>query len=165
MLTYDRIPTDIGTLTVVKGSEGVCYIGLPNAELATVTAWGRRHFPGESLKATDKPFKVERAELQAYGRGELTEFTFKLDLHNTPFFKEVLEETRRVPYGQTATYGDIAMRVGRPNSARAIGRAMATNPIPIVLPCHRITGSNGSLTGYGGGLDMKTALLKMERVA
>ncbi len=163
MLSYDLIRTDMGTLTVVKGAEGVCYIGLPNAEMATVAAWTKRHFPNESLKPADKPFEAERAELQAYGRGELTEFTFKLDLHNTPFFNQVLEETRRVPYGETATYGEIARRVGRPNSARAIGRAMATNPIPVVFPCHRVTGSNGSLTGYGGGLDMKTALLKMER--
>lgn len=163
MLTYDRIPTNIGNLTVVKGTEGVCYIGLPNSDTASMTAWVARHFPDEVLKPTAKPFEEERAELEAYGRGELTEFTFKLDLHNTPFFNQALEETRRVPYGQTATYGEIARRVGRPNSARAIGRAMATNPIPIVLPCHRITGSNGSLTGYGGGLDMKTALLEMER--
>ena len=79
-----------------------------------------------------------------------------------PFNAEVLDELARVPYGTTTTYGALAAKVGRPRAARAIGTVMNRNPIPIVLPCHRVIGANGSLTGYGGGLDRKLQLLQLE---
>ncbi len=79
-----------------------------------------------------------------------------------PFARQVLDELARVPYGQTTTYGTLAGRVGAPRAARAVGTVMNRNPIPIVLPCHRVIGANGSLTGYGGGLDVKERLLRLE---
>ncbi len=86
----------------------------------------------------------------------------QLDHRNSAFALEALEAVRQVPYGSTATYGDIARRMGRRGASRAVGRAVAANPLPLAIPCHRIVGSDGSLTGYGGGLPMKKALLGME---
>ena len=80
----------------------------------------------------------------------------------SPFRRAVLEETMRIPAGETRTYGWLAAKVGRPRAARAVGRVMATNPLPVVVPCHRVVGSDGSLHGYGGGLDVKAALLCLE---
>jgi methylated-DNA-[protein]-cysteine S-methyltransferase len=104
-----------------------------------------------------------RRELDEYFEQRRKSFDLTVDLRGTtPFTVQVLGELALVPYGQTATYGDLAARVGRPRAARAIGMVMNHNPIPIVLPCHRIVGSNGSLTGYGGGLDRKELLLRLE---
>ncbi len=162
MLTYDRFTTPIGQLIVAKSDRGVCYIGLPSASITQVEAWARRTFPGESLVPAPEPFNRERRELGEYAGGQRTHFTFPLDHHNTPFSLQVLEEVRRVSYGETATYGDIARRVGRPRAARAVGRSVGANPLALVIPCHRIVGSDGSLTGYGGGLALKKELLRLE---
>ncbi|UCH63716.1 MAG: methylated-DNA--[protein]-cysteine S-methyltransferase [Fidelibacterota bacterium] len=162
MLTYDSFNTNIGLLTVVKSERGVCFIGLPSATMSRVQIWANRRFPGEALHPASAPFGRERQELQEYTSGGRTIFTFSLDHRNTPFSLQVLEEVCRVPYGETASYADIARRVARPHAARAVGRAVAANPLPLVIPCHRIVGSNGSLTGFGGGLNLKQELLLLE---
>ena len=117
-------------------------------------------------------FELERSEakvaplakqLRDYLAGKRTAFDVDLELSwVTPFRREVLLACAAIPRGQVATYAELARRVGSPNAARAVGNTMRTNPIPIVIPCHRIVGSNGSLTGFGGGLDVKAQLLKME---
>jgi methylated-DNA-[protein]-cysteine S-methyltransferase len=162
MLTYDRFPTPIGKLTIVKSERGVCYIGLPSAGPEQVQSWTQRHFPGKSLRMSASPFERERHELLEYINGQRTEFTFRTDHRNTPFSQAVLREVSQVPYGTTATYGEIAQRVGRPQAARAVGQAVANNPLALVIPCHRVVGTDGSLTGYGGGLQLKKHLLHME---
>lgn len=162
MLTYDRFNTHIGQLTVVKIERVICFIGLPSVTMSRVEAWVNRHFPGESLRSAPAPFEQERHELREYTSGSRTSFTFPLDHRNTPFSLQVLEEVRRVPYGGTASYGDIARRVGHPRAARAVGRAVAANPLPLVIPCHRVVGYDGSLTGFGGGLSLKRELLLLE---
>ncbi len=162
MLTYDRFRSRTGQLIVVKSERGVCFIGLPSVTIDLVQAWANRRFPGESLRPAPAPFERERRELREYAEGRRTTFTFPLDHHNTPFSLLVLEEAGRVPYGKTASYGAIARRVGRPRSARAVGRVMAANPLPLVIPCHRIVGYGGSLTGFGGGLALKKELLRLE---
>ena len=162
MLTYDRFNTPIGKLTLIKSPKGICYIGLPNTSLAEAEKWAKRHFPDEVLKPAAIPFDTERQQLLEYTRGERREFTFPIDHHNTAAAVQFLEEVRRIPFGHTLTYGEIARRAGRPKAARAVGRAMATNPLPLVLPCHRVIGSDGSITGYGGGIPLKKQLLKME---
>jgi methylated-DNA-[protein]-cysteine S-methyltransferase len=102
-------------------------------------------------------------QMRDYLAGKRTRFDVDLELAwVTPFRRDVLLACAAVPRGQVATYADLARRVGRPNAARAVGNTMRTNPIPIVIPCHRIVGSNGSLTGFGGGLDVKARLLEME---
>ncbi len=101
-------------------------------------------------------------ELAEYFAGRRRDFTLALDPAGTPFQREVWGELARIPYGATVSYGELARRVGRPAASRAVGAANGANPIPIILPCHRVIGSNGSLTGYGGGLPIKRALLSLE---
>jgi O-6-methylguanine DNA methyltransferase len=162
MLAYDQFDTPIGQLTIIKSPRGVCYIGLPNTALDEAKKWIKRHFPGEVLKPATASFELERQQLLEYTRGNRQEFTFPLEHRNTATAVEFLREVHKIPFGQTATYGEIARRTGRPNAARAVGRAMATNPLPLIIPCHRVIGSDGSITGYGGGIPLKKQLLKME---
>ena len=104
-------------------------------------------------------------QLEQYFAGERTEFELDLDLAGTPFERRVWKEVRAIPYGRTATYAEIARRIGRPGASRAVGRANARNPVAVIVPCHRVVGSDGSLTGYAGGLEMKRALLDLERAS
>ncbi len=162
MLSYDYCETPHGTLTLVKSNRGLCYLGLPNTTQEQIAAWAGKHFKGSQLKRTPGCCRREVLELQQYFADSRTTFTLALDHRNTPFARQALAEVSRVPYGQTATYGDIARRLGRQRAARAVGRAVATNPLAIVIPCHRIMGTDGRLTGYGGGLELKQALLDLE---
>jgi methylated-DNA-[protein]-cysteine S-methyltransferase len=101
-------------------------------------------------------------QVEEYFQGKRTEFDFSLDLHGTPFQLAVWKELLNIPYGQTRTYGEIAKRLGKPGAARAVGMANHDNRIPIVVPCHRVVGHDGSLTGYAGGLHIKQQLLRIE---
>jgi len=103
-----------------------------------------------------------RQQLEAYFRGDLRQFTCKLDLIGTDFQKECWRALLRIPYGKTRSYSDIAREIGRPHAFRAVGQANHDNPIAIVVPCHRVVGANGTLTGYGGGLNTKEKLLRLE---
>lgn len=102
-------------------------------------------------------------QLQAYFAGELIEFDLELDMVGTAFQKKVWSALLTIPYGETRSYGEIARQIGAPGSFRAVGLANGHNPIGIIVPCHRVIGANGSLTGYGGGLDRKRALLELEK--
>lgn len=101
-------------------------------------------------------------QLDSYFRGERHDFTFKLDLVGTQFQKDCWQALLRIPYGKTCSYAEIARAIGRPNAFRAVGQANHDNPIAIVIPCHRVLGANGTLTGYGGGLSTKEKLLRLE---
>lgn len=103
-------------------------------------------------------------QLRAYFAGELHEFHLTLNPQGTPFQLKVWERLRGIPYGQTVSYGELARRIGNSNASRAVGLANGSNPIPIVIPCHRVIGSSGALVGYGGGLDIKQKLLALEGV-
>jgi O-6-methylguanine DNA methyltransferase len=106
-----------------------------------------------------RPYELE---LEAYFRGELRSFTCELDLIGTQFQKDCWQALLRIPYGETCSYADIADAIGRPNAFRAVGQANHDNPIAIIVPCHRVLGANGTLTGYGGGLTTKEKLLRLE---
>ena len=101
-------------------------------------------------------------QLEQYFAGERTDFDLELDPIGTPFERSVWDELRAIPYGETTSYAEIARRIGRPSACRAVGRANGRNPIAVVVPCHRVIGSDGSLTGYAGGIEMKRALLDLE---
>jgi methylated-DNA-[protein]-cysteine S-methyltransferase len=103
-----------------------------------------------------------RRQLTEYFAGDRREFDLTLAPVGTPFERSVWDELRKIPFGETRSYGEIAQALGRPGAARAVGRANGANPIPIVVPCHRVIGSDGSLTGFGGGLDAKSRLLELE---
>ena len=114
----------------------------------------------------DAPRTAEvRRQLAEYFAGERREFDLALAPQGTPFERAVWGELLKIPFGETRTYGEIAETLGRPGAARAVGRANSANPIPIVVPCHRVIGSDGSLTGFGGGLDAKSRLLELEGLA
>lgn len=118
---------------------------------------------GETEGAEPPVVREAFRQLEAYFAGTLTDFDLPLQPAGTPFMRRVWEALRRVPYGSTASYKAIAVAVGNPLACRAVGLANNRNPLPIVIPCHRIVGSNGSLVGYAGGLDMKERLLELER--
>ncbi|MFD7241790.1 methylated-DNA--[protein]-cysteine S-methyltransferase [Streptomyces massasporeus] len=127
----------------------------------------QRHRPQQETFGIrdDTLFAETEEQLKAYFAGELKEFTVELRLTGTPFQRAVWEELRRIPYGETRTYGRLADTLGAPTASRAVGLANGRNPIGIVVPCHRVIGANGSLTGYGGGLERKQRLLDFERGA
>ncbi|HCY83780.1 MAG TPA: cysteine methyltransferase [Desulfobacteraceae bacterium] len=104
-----------------------------------------------------------RQQLGEYFSGSRTRFDLDLTLSGTDFQKQVWEKLRHIPYGQTISYGELAKRVGNPKASRAVGLANGKNPIPIIIPCHRVIGKNGKLTGFGGGLDVKAYLLELEQ--
>lgn len=118
----------------------------------------------ESTHLGGKTDLLQRAarQLEAYFQGRRKEFALPLDPEGTPFQKQVWEELQRIPFGETVSYKEIARRIGRPTATRAVGLANGRNPLAIVIPCHRVIGQDGSLTGYGGGLPIKRRLLDME---
>ncbi|WP_229852628.1 methylated-DNA--[protein]-cysteine S-methyltransferase [Streptomyces albospinus] len=150
--------TPVGPLTLVAGGDALT--GLYMTE--------QRHRPPQEAFGTpadpaDPPFAAAITQLRAYFRGELTTFDLPLALHGTPFQRRVWAALRTIPYGETVSYGRLAERLGVPTAARAVGLANGRNPVGIIVPCHRVVGADGSLTGYGGGLDRKRRLLAFER--
>jgi methylated-DNA-[protein]-cysteine S-methyltransferase len=161
--SYDIVDSAIGPLLVAASDRGVLRISFDAEPEAHLEAIGRLVGP-RVLRAAAAVDPVRR-ELDEYFAGKRRAFDLPLDLRGQPeFCVRVLGELARVPFGATATYGELARRVGSPKGARAIGLVMNRNPIPIVLPCHRIVGANGSLTGYAGGLHVKEQLLRLEGV-
>ena len=153
---FDVVDSPIGDLFVAATERGLCRISFWPEGMEESLA----HTFGPRVLRT--PLDDVRRELDEYFDGRRREFDLPLDLRVAPFNADVLRELARVPYGRTDTYGALAAKVGRPKAARAVGTVMHRNPIPIVLPCHRIVGANGSLTGYAGGLDVKLRLLQLE---
>lgn len=117
----------------------------------------------EGWERDDAAFPDAVDQLTAYFAGDLTEFELELDMVGTQFQRRVWEALQTIPYGKTCSYGEIARQIGSPSGSRAVGLANGHNPIGIIVPCHRVIGANGSLTGYGGGLDRKRALLELEK--
>jgi methylated-DNA-[protein]-cysteine S-methyltransferase len=153
---YDVVGSPVGDLFVASTPRGLCRISYTVDGQDEVVA---RTFGARVLHV---PLDDVRRELDEYFEGRRREFDLPIDLRVAPFHEAVLAELARVPYGHTDTYGHLAALVGHPKAARAVGTVMNRNPIPIVLPCHRIVGANGSLTGYGGGLPAKKLLLELE---
>jgi methylated-DNA-[protein]-cysteine S-methyltransferase len=144
-------------------SKGLCYVGSQNKPFEEMDDWVKSRFPGSSLVQNNERLQVYATELIEYFQGKLKSFTVPFDFDGTPFQLDVWNALCEIPYGQTQSYSDIANHIQRPASVRAVGAAIGANPVLITVPCHRVIGKNGSLTGYRGGLDMKTQLLKLER--
>jgi len=153
---YDVVASPVGDLHVAATGRGLCRISYQGDDLEDRLAHGF------GVRVLRSPLDEVRRELDEYFEGRRREFDLPLDLRVAEFPAAVLHELARVPYGQTDTYGKLAARAGRPRAARAVGTIMNRNPIPIVLPCHRIVGANGALTGYAGGLEVKRRLLELE---
>ncbi len=158
---YDVVETPIGDLFVAASDHGLAAISYDTEPEEQLERLARIAGP-RVLRAPRSIDEVKR-ELDQYFEGRRHEFDLTLDLRALPpFTVSVLEELAKVPYGETTTYGALAAKVGHPRAARAVGTVMNRNRIPIVLPCHRVVGSTGNLTGYAGGLDRKVTLLELE---
>ncbi len=154
------VPSPVGPLTIVA----------EDGKITGLYMDAQRHAPGPAAfglaaDPADEPFAAAAAQLQAYFDGELTQFDLPLSPAGTQFQRRVWAGLLAIPYGETVSYGELARRLGSPAASRAVGLANGKNPIAIVVPCHRVIGTDGSLTGYGGGLDRKRFLLALERSA
>lgn len=148
-MQFAVIDTPIGALTLVSSEKGLASIH-----------FGKQVPQGTVLDAEAN--RIFMTQIEEYFQGRRTDFDFPLDFAGTPFQIAVWRELLEIPYGQTRTYGEIAKKLGKPRAARAVGMANHDNRIPIVVPCHRVVGHDGSLTGYAGGLHIKQQLLNIE---
>ncbi|WP_188069224.1 methylated-DNA--[protein]-cysteine S-methyltransferase [Brevibacillus brevis] len=153
------------TIYLAATAAGLCYVGSVNQPFAELKAWVEKHRPHSALVQDDPWLKPFATELMEYLQGTREHFSMDCDLSGTPFQLAVWEALCQIPYGQTASYTDIANIVEKPAAVRAVGAAIGANPVLITVPCHRVVGKNGSLTGYRGGLPMKTTLLDLEKKA
>jgi methylated-DNA-[protein]-cysteine S-methyltransferase len=151
---YCYLDTPIGELLLAGENHALSMIGFPKGSM-------RRH-PEPDWIYNEKPLANARQQVQEYLAGDRKDFDLPLQLDGTEFQVKVLKALQKIPYGETVSYGEIAKRIGKPKAVRAVGAANGRNPIPIVVPCHRVIGSSGDLTGFGGGLDTKEALLRLE---
>ena len=151
---YTSVESPIGELLLL--GDGRSLRGLHMQE-------GRKAVPVEpGWRRSAEPFGNVRAQLEEYFAGRRSGFDLPLDLQGTPFQRRVWSALREIPYGQALTYGELARRIGRPSAARAVGLANGSNPISVIVPCHRLIGANGGLVGYGGGVERKQFLLSLE---
>lgn len=151
---YSYLDTPIGELLLAGDDDALCLVGFPEGSM--------RKDPEPDWIYNEKSFAAARQQLTEYFAGQRREFDLSLRLSGTEFQMSVLRALQQIPYGETTSYAEIAERVGRPKAVRAVGAANGRNPIPIIVPCHRVIGSHGELTGFGGGLDTKEALLRLE---
>jgi methylated-DNA-[protein]-cysteine S-methyltransferase len=160
-VAYDLVDSPVGRLLVAATERGLCRIAYdaePEQELERLA----RSFGIRVLRSA-KPIDAARRELDEYFAGDRRRFDVPVDVALlADFNRRVLGELARVPYGEVVTYGELAARAARPRAARAVGTVMNRNPLPIVLPCHRVIGANGKLVGYAGGLERKEQLLRLE---
>ena len=154
-MLYCHMPTPVGELLLAGTTEALRLVSFPRGKQAQV--------PTAHWERSDSAFGEVKTQLNAYFAGELKVFDLALDIQGTEFQRTVLAELQNIPYGETRSYKDVAKRIGRPDAVRAVGAANGRNPLPIIVPCHRVVGADGGLTGFGGGLPTKRFLLDLER--
>jgi O-6-methylguanine DNA methyltransferase len=157
-LQYEDVDSPVGRLRLIASGQSLVGIWFSQGRDAARGASGMVQDSSPVLECT-------RAQLGEYFAGERHEFNLPLDPRGTEFQRRVWQRLLHIPYGETTTYGALARELGDPGASRAVGLANGSNPIPIVIPCHRVIGADGSLTGFGGGLPIKAALLELERSA
>lgn len=163
-LAYERHESPFGIMLVVAGRQGIVRLSLAAEQESEVLAGLASRFSPRIGRIGRESVSEARRQLDRYFAGELKDFDLPLDWTLTRGFRrEVLHETAEIPYGQTASYAELAARAGSPRAVRAAGSALANNPLPIVVPCHRVLRSDGAVGSYLGGVSMKQALLDMER--
>jgi methylated-DNA-[protein]-cysteine S-methyltransferase len=150
------------TFHLAATDQGLCCLTLPNETFDALENWVQKRIPNATLVHDEERLALYRTQLEEYFHGQRTEFTLPLDLRGTPFQVQVWNALLQIPFGVTKSYTELALDVDRPAAVRAVGAANGANRIPIVIPCHRVIGKNGTLTGFRGGLDVKAELLKLE---
>lgn len=156
------VSSPLGQMWVIATDVGVCGLGFGES----LSAWMSRHLARHQIEVPESGLtpvlQTAATQLEAYFNRTLREFDVPLDLRGTPFQRAVWDELLDIPYGDTLTYGEVAMEVARPRAFQAVGRAVGANPVAIIVPCHRVVGQDGALTGYAFGVDRKAALLELE---
>lgn len=150
---------------LVVSDRGLCRILQPDEPFEVLERWAAKHFPGISLTHGGDILRPYIKQLAEYFGGKRQNFDLPLDLRGTEFQLAVWRELLAIPYGTTCSYSDLAERLGKPAAVRAVGAANGANPVPLVVPCHRVIGKGGGLTGYRGGLAIKSELLRLEHQA
>lgn len=155
-LRYAHMDSPVGALLLAGNDAGLHVISFPNGHKARQpeTGWQKTEL---------SEFAHVTGQLTAYFEGKTTEFDVTLKPRGTPFQMAVWAALQEIPYGETISYGELAQRIGKPSASRAVGAANGANPLPIIIPCHRVIGANNTLTGFGGGLDVKAFLLELEQ--
>ncbi len=155
VLLYTTVDSPIGELLLLGDGDTLhgLYMQGGRKPVAIVSAWQR----------AEAPFAAVTAQLEEYFGGRRETFDVSLQMHGSPFEQRVWSALQEIPYGETTSYGELASRIGQPTGARAVGLANGRNPIAVIVPCHRVIGADGSLTGYGGGLERKRILLELEQ--
>lgn len=149
-------------LPIAATEKGLCWVGATGEDMESFHQRLTSRFPSANIIQSDDQTRKYNTELLDYLDGRRTAFTFPCDMDGTPFQLAVWSALLDIPFGATVSYSDIANRIGKPSAVRAVGAAIGANPILIAVPCHRIVGKNGALTGYRGGLPMKSKLLELE---
>jgi methylated-DNA-[protein]-cysteine S-methyltransferase len=160
---WSLLELETWSLYMAATAKGLCYVGSLNKPFEEMENWVAKRFPGAPLLQNDAIIQPYKTEVMEYLQGKLEHFSIPFDYHGTDFQLAVWNALCQIPYGETKTYSDIAHFIQKPSAVRAVGTAIGANPILISVPCHRVIGKNGSLTGYRGGLEMKTRLLEIER--
>jgi len=153
----------IGEIRIASTEKGVAWLSLPRSSGRGFAGWMARHAPGAFVESDHAVNRGFIAELLEYLDGKRRCFDLELDLRATPFQLQVFREIEKIPYGESRSYAEIASALGRPGATRAVGAASSANPLPLLLPCHRVIGSSGKLQGYAGSVELKARLLAMER--
>jgi O-6-methylguanine DNA methyltransferase len=160
-LSWLRCPSPWGVLRLLATEIGLCRVVLPGE--AGVERWVARYLAGAAVVEGGDLLRRAAAQLEDYFAGRRRAFDLPIELYGTPFQQAVWRQLLEIPYGQTWSYARLAAAVGRPRAVRAVGQANGANPLPILIPCHRVVQSDGSLGGYGGGVLLKSELLRLER--
>ena len=158
-----QVDSPIGSLRVASTERGLAYLELPFASGRGLLGWLRRCLPDARCEDGFAPNRAAITQIREYLEGKRVIFELPLDLRGTPFQLAVWQALLEIPYGETRSYAQIAAAVGQRSAVRAVGAANGANPVALVVPCHRVIASDGSLGGYGGGLRLKAKLLAMER--
>jgi methylated-DNA-[protein]-cysteine S-methyltransferase len=149
-------------LYVAKTDKGLCYIGSPGNSYEEFKAYFDKRFPAAVLVENNQALAPYLEELSGYFDGTKQTFSLPIDVKGTPFQEEIWSALQTIPYGKTVSYSEIAALINRPSAARAVGSAIGANPLLILVPCHRVIGKNGAISGYRGGMELKRFLLDLE---
>ena len=160
---YTIITMDGRKIALAKTDRGLVKISFIK-EIYPFLEWIEKNLPDYVIQRDDRRFDQEKRQLQEYFEGRRKNFELPIEVIAPEFYKKVYQEVRKIPYGRTSTYGEIALKIGKKNASRAVGQALNRNPLPILIPCHRVVGKNGRLVGFFAGLAVKRWLLNIERM-
>ena len=161
-LSTTRFSSPIGKLRIVSSQKGLVYVELPHANGRGFEGWRNQYAKGSKVIERRAAHEDAIDQLLEFLSGDRRDFALSLDLRGTPFQLSVYKAVEQIGYGETSSYSDVAEQIDRPKAVRAVGAANGANPIPLIIPCHRVIARGGALQGYAGGLDMKAKLLAME---